>query len=140
MFGAQEVLDEQVAGGKVDTPAALDEFMTDGTQQAGLGAARIAESQHVLAPVDEVALDQGVYLEADLAVHAFEVQGPAGLFPGQPGFAHEPLDSVEAALPAFLLTQGQQIGLEARVLVAGLFGEVAEALAKRVQMQLLEVG
>ena len=58
LFGPQELLDQQAAGREIHAPAALNQFMADGTQQVGLATAGVAEGQDVLAPVHEVALDQ----------------------------------------------------------------------------------
>ena len=54
---------------------AMDELLSDSTQQVSLPAARIAEREEVLVPVDERALEQCVELYVDLPRQSLAIKG-----------------------------------------------------------------
>ena len=62
----------------------VDELLANGAQEMSFAAARVAEGQDVLAPVEEGTLDQGVQLKPHFPAEALEVERFEGLLPGEP--------------------------------------------------------
>jgi len=83
----EQLLHQQVAGSEQDPPTLLNQRLSQGTQQMGLAAARVAEGQHVLGAVEEGTFQQHAQLRIHLARQPLAVEGLQALLLRQPGNA-----------------------------------------------------
>ena len=137
-LGHQQLLHQQAARAEEHLATRPNQFLGQRSQQVRLPRARSAKDQHVLAPVQERALQQGARLLHHLGRQALQVQ-PRQLFSSGSRDCRSSRSMRLSAAPGTPGGQPQQVLLVAQPLLLRLPRQLLVTRSERRQVQFLQV-